>query len=431
MHNGHMSLPPKRLTAQAKRGASLARSIVKQGSQVFGNRIREARLPDDYDPSPEDDFVAAAYFSAETDSVYQLEQWLWSFERLAEHLRELGFGANPFGIIVRSPAVATRLMSETSLPVRFSRLSKGLDDFMTAPGLRAVFYVNQAAGNFQALRFPRPAHVHLSHGESEKISMISNQLKAYDYVFTAGPAARKRIVRTLIGLDDHQMIDVGRPPLDRPRSIPAAWTDFDRRAPRGTTVFYAPTWEGDSAAMAYGTLAHNGTTLVSSMLDAGYRVIFRPHPRTGYLRSDFRRALEDVSELIDDHPRGLLDRSAGVDWQFDVADLALAEMSSVAFDWLATRKPLVMVAPHSPEAEVLAGGLLERCEKVQPGQESAIVELLRSSEGRELAADPDALCRDYLGDTGPGRQIARFVDAAETVIDRRSSAIDEMSAGGE
>src|SRR5699024_12884563 len=53
---------------------------------------------------------------------------------------------------------------------------------------------------FRSLRAARASHsfptrrssdlIHLSHGESEKVSMISNQLKAYDWVFTAGPAAR-------------------------------------------------------------------------------------------------------------------------------------------------------------------------------------------------------------------------------------------------
>ena len=125
------------------------------------------------------------------------------------------------------------LKSITSFPVRFSRLTSGLDKFMQSPSLRAVFYVNQGTSNFQALRYPEPAHVHLSHGESEKISMISNQLKGYDYVFTAGQAARERIQQTLYGMSDDRMFDVGRPQLDRPRSVPHEWKKFEEASPDG------------------------------------------------------------------------------------------------------------------------------------------------------------------------------------------------------
>ncbi|RAF63552.1 hypothetical protein DN546_34580, partial [Burkholderia multivorans] len=109
---------------------------------------------------------------------------------LRDSLVRQGAGYAPFGILTRDARVAKHIASRTDLPVRFSRLTAGLEAFFSPPSLRAVFYVNQATTNFQALRFPAPAHVHLSHGESEKISMISNQLKAYDYVFTAGQAAR-------------------------------------------------------------------------------------------------------------------------------------------------------------------------------------------------------------------------------------------------
>ncbi|AZL06719.1 CDP-glycerol glycerophosphotransferase family protein [Brevibacterium aurantiacum] len=419
---------PDKVTQRAQKSFHLARSAFRVGSNVFGGRIEEARLPADYSPQPTDDFVAAAYFSAEVDSAYQLEQWVWPFEQLAQQLRDAGYSHQPFGIIVRSAHVAKHLRSRTTLPVRFSRLTKGLDAFMSAPSLRVVFYVNQSTGNFQALRFPKPAHVHLSHGESEKISMISNQLKAYDYVFTAGRAARNRIEQTLFGLDEDRMIDVGRPQLDRPREVPQVWRDFDSDAPAGKTVFYAPTWEGDSPAMAYGTLADNGRALVTTMLDAGYRVIFRPHPRTGILKSAFERELDAVQDIIRDHPRGFLDQTPDVSWQFEAADLALAEMSSVAFDWLATRQPLVMIAPHNPAAEVLAGGLLDRCPLLEPGAEAGIAELLRTAGTADREVELKQISFDYLGDTEPGTQLSRFVGAAESVIGSREAAMRSRRA---
>ncbi len=289
---------------------------------------------------------------------------------------------------------------------------------MQSPSLRAVFYVNQGTSNFQALRYPEPAHVHLSHGESEKISMISNQLKGYDYVFTAGQAARQRIEQTLYGLGKDRMFDVGRPQLDRPRSVPREWKEFKTKNPDGKAVFYAPTWEGDSPSMAYGTIAYNGEQIVTSLLEAGYRVIFRPHPRTGVMREDFGKAAENVAEIVESDPRGFLDESSDVSWQLYEADLAVVEMSSVAFDWLASGKPLVMVKPHEPAAEVLEGGLLDRCPAVDPMNRQGVVDLIEEAEAQSgLVAE---LAQFYLGDTAAGEQTSRFIQSSEQVIRNRS-----------
>lgn len=425
MHNGDMTNLPGELPQRTKRGVRLARTVAKRGSRTLNGRLQELQVGDEFGPRATDDFVAAAYFGSDIDSAYQLEQWLWPMEKLAAKLREDGYGQQPFGILTRDIAAARHLREVTEIPVRFSRLTAGVDEFMNSDRLRLVFYVNQATGNFQGLRYPGPAHVHLSHGESEKISMISNQLKAYDYVFTAGGAARERISRTLVGLNPERLLDVGRPQLDQPREIPQAWREFDAEAPSGSTVFYAPTWEGDSPSMAYGTLADNGPKFVSSMLDAGYRVLFRPHPRTGIRDRRFKKAVDEVSSMIDSDPGGFMDSTPDVSWQFDAADLALAEMSSVAFDWLSTRKPLVMIKPCRSDSMVLPGGLLDRAPTVGKGTEHKLIGLL---SGRESSGDSSAqLCEYYLGATAPGEQVGRFISASEQVIAERNRSLSGSS----
>lgn len=418
MHNSPMTNLPDDLSHQAIKGGNFAQSVAKLGARKFRDRIQESRLPCDFYPQATDEFVAAAYFGVGMDSVYQLEQWIWPFEQLEAELKALGLGDHPFGIIVRSPIVAKHLNTVTDLPVRFSRLTKGLDEFMTSSSLRAVFYVNQATPNFQSLRYPGPAHVHLSHGESEKVSMISNQLKAYDFVFTAGEAARERIARTLYGMCDEKMLDVGRPQLDRPRAIPDVWRNFAAAEPDGQIVFYAPTWEGDSPSMSYGAIAHNGASIVTNLLDAGYRVIFRPHPRTGVIRSESAKALGVIEDIVESDPRAFHDRTPDVSWQFEMADVAVAEMSSVAYDWLASKKPLVMIEPFSSDAEVLPGGLLDRCLTLPADDSLNVVDLITEAESAwDLSTE---LGRRYLGDTSPGAQISQFIEATKTVIARRN-----------
>ena len=413
-----MTFLPADLPHTAVRGANFAQSVAKLVAQRLRERFRESRLPDEFSPQDDDAFVAAGYFAGDLTSVYQLEQWLWPFKQLEAKLKDAGHGDQPFGIIVRNAPVAEYLKGITSFPVRFSRLTHGLDKFMQSPSLRAVFYVNQGTSNFQALRYPEPAHIHLSHGESEKISMISNQLKGYDFVFTAGQAARERIQQTLYGMSDDRMFDVGRPQLDRPRTVPDAWKEFKAAHPDGKAVFYAPTWEGDSPSMSYGTIAFNGEAIVTALLQAGYRVIFRPHPRTGVMRHDFEKAVEAVTEIVDSDPRGFLDKSPDVSWQLDEADIAVVEMTSVAFDWLSSGKPLVMVQPHEPDAEVLEGGLMDRCPTVEPGREGAVVDTIAEAVAR--GGSVEELAKFYLGDTGQGAQTARFIRSSEQVIEQRT-----------
>ncbi len=437
--------------ASAGRLAKTVRGGSKVVESVVRDRIAERGLDASFAPGPEDHFVAGVFFAGDQASLYQLEQWVWSFERLAERLRTETGNERPFGILCRSARAAEALAQLTELPVRFARLTAGMDWFMTQPDLRAVFYVNQSTLNFQGLRYPRPAHVHLSHGESEKISMISNQLKAYDAVFTAGPAARERIERALIGMPESHLYDVGRPQLDRPARVPAVWTDLAKvgagssagaeamggaDAPHesqrgsqsaGPVVFYAPTWEGDSPAMAYGTLPETGEAIVRALVDAGARVIYRPHPRTGVVQPRFAAADQAIRALVAQSPGSLVDTTHDVGWQFNVADACVAEMTSVAFDWLTTGRPLVLVRPSDPGAEVLPGGLFDRVPSVAAQYSDAASFVVETLLGEADAAQRGAAAEHYLGDTSAGAQQRRFEDAALAVIAQRDGELRERA----
>lgn len=419
-----MSFPTRsdQLRRVGVQAVNRGRSIARTSAALVRGRLAERGLDPTYAPQPDDAFVVAAYFAGDAASLYQLREWLLPFERLSERLVEEGHGEAPLAIFCRSADHARRITPGTHLPVRFGRLAKDLEAFMGQPSLRVVFYVNQATLNFQALRFTQPAHIHLSHGESEKISMISNQLKAYDYIFTAGQAARQRLLDTLVGFREQggeaRMIDIGRPQLDAPRQAPQAWQEMTDSA--RLTVFYAPTWEGDSPSMAYGTLKHNGPAIVRGLLETGCRVIFRPHPRTGVMDVETAQALAAVKQLVIEHPRGYLDDDVRLGWQFDAADACLAEMSALAFDWLSTGKPLVLIRPDDPGAEVLPGGLFDRVRAGDARQPRELVELLTKSLTSLLRTAEQGAQLHYLGDTRSGAQQLRFEEATRRVLRERS-----------
>ncbi|SLM95321.1 putative integral membrane protein [Brevibacterium yomogidense] len=379
-------------------------------------------MPDSMRPRDDDGFIAGVHFAGDEDSAYQLEQWLRPLDGLNAHLRDEFGVPQPLGILCRSADHALAISEHTTLPVRFSRLFSGLTTFMSQPELRVVFYVNQSMKNFQALRFSGPAHVHLNHGESEKASMISNQLKAYDWVFTAGTAARERILGELIGMPETRMMDIGRPQLDEPRSVPSAWSDSSAAREQGPVVFVAPTWEGDSPEMAYGTVALSGMKLLMSLFDAGFRVIYRPHPRTGVVSPAARHARQECERLVNARANGFLDTSDGVSWQLDVADAAVCEMSSVAVDWLSTGRPLIMLRPADPRAEVIDGGLFDRARSLEPHDAARAGVDLRDAlaHTEDACALADELASHYLGPTGPGQQQSRFEDAAVWAVRLRT-----------
>ncbi|HEX6936788.1 MAG TPA: CDP-glycerol--glycerophosphate glycerophosphotransferase, partial [Actinomycetes bacterium] len=70
-------------------------------------------------------------------------------------------------------------------------------------------YVNNGNRNFQSLNNPRMLHVHVNHGESDKLSSFSNQVKAYDRVFVAGQVALDRYREALIAFDERKVVMVG------------------------------------------------------------------------------------------------------------------------------------------------------------------------------------------------------------------------------
>ena len=58
-------------------------------------------------------------------------------------------------------------------------------------------------------------HVHVNHGESDKLSMVSNHAKAYDRVFVAGEAAVQRHLDGLLEFDTSRLVR-DRPAAARP-----------------------------------------------------------------------------------------------------------------------------------------------------------------------------------------------------------------------
>ncbi|GAA4398529.1 CDP-glycerol glycerophosphotransferase family protein [Ornithinibacter aureus] len=359
---------------------------------------------------------AVVYFPDRVANIYQIEQWY-------EPLRELA-RRHKVVVVTRKWGSTARLLRDCPIPVVHCEDIESVERFLDRQRVRVIFYVNQNQQNFPTMRFSTPAHVFICHGESDKDYMSSNQLKAYDHVFIAGQAARDRIARKLIAFDESHLIEVGRPQVDVHHPIPTYLRDDER-----TVVLYAPTTEGDVPSMRYSSAAAHGVPLMRSLVKSGrHRVIYRPHPRLGLTVPEYRRAHEKILKIIENANRA--DPTAGhlanthgpFGWQIGAADVCITDISAVAFDWLATGKPLLVTRPAEPRAQLPETGLVHELElftATDAGRAALIVDAVVAGRDRSHAD----LVQRYFGDTTPGASMSRFLDACDDVIRERNAAL--------
>ncbi|WP_400999409.1 CDP-glycerol glycerophosphotransferase family protein [Agromyces sp. GXQ0307] len=393
-----------------------ARRAVKLVRNVVRSRRAQARLVEklaEQGPLEPHRFRVGVYFADGKVNLYQLRQWYKPLARLAER--------HPVLILSRASGAALALLDESPLPVAYVRRVADLEHVIHEQDLHVVFYVNQNAKNFQMMRYGRRWHVFINHGESDKMYMTTNQFKAYDYALIAGDAARARLEKVLWDYDfDKRAIPIGRPQADHyldGRALP--YPDDDREV-----VLYAPTWEGDRGAAAYGSIASHGVDLVRALIATGrHRVIYRPHPRSGVVDHDYGAANAEIKRMLvqanaaDPSAHHVVDEGKDLGWQLAAADVAIVDISAMVYDRLAAGKPLLVTRPVNPDAQIDTGGYLSACEWLDRADGAAMLDRVD-----EVAHDALALERlgywveRYFGDTTPGVTTARFHDAVDHLM---------------
>ncbi len=395
------------IASDVKRAKKLAKKVLAGRRALFG--VRE--LIAERGPLPENRYRVGVYFADSDVNIYQMRQWYAPLQELSK--------THPVLLIARHPAGAKLLMEESGLDVAFTQKVTDIEKLLEQQPLEVVLYVNQNTRNFQMMRYGRRWHVFINHGESDKMYMVSNQYKTYDYAFIAGNAARERLDRVLWDYDlDSRTFSIGRPQTDHLSGEPP-FTPDER-----TVVFYAPTWEGDRPAASYGSVASHGEDLVRKLLETGrHRVVYRPHPRSGVVDAEFGAANERIIAALDEANRKdpsaqhVYDTSPSLGWQFSLPDVAICDISAMVYDRLATGKPLMITRPVAADAEVDEGGYLSVCEWLSADQTASIDEVLDGVIGDAAARERLVTwSKHYFGDTAQGAPTQRFHDAIEVLI---------------
>ncbi|MCF6521669.1 hypothetical protein [Streptomyces sp. JJ36] len=205
------------------------------------------------------------YFSGGATSAYQANMWLSTLAAL---------DGNP--LIVLRERFMVQKIDATDVPIvcipKVAHLMH-----LEHSTLKLLLHPANSGKTSQVLRIPTIKHAFTNHGESDKLSSCNPYAKAYDEVWVAGPAARERYRLADIGVDDGDVVEVGRPQLApiRPYAGPPA--------PDGrTSVLYAPTWEGWTDDPGNTSIILAGENIVRELLaDPKVRLLYKPHPMTG------------------------------------------------------------------------------------------------------------------------------------------------------
>ena len=191
-------------------------------------------------------------------------------------------------------------------------------------------------GNFHLKRSLHPVHyayVFHSMGSTHMVDH-ANSYDHYDTLLCTGPhhVAEIRRREELKGLPAKHLFAYGYPRLERLIEVAAA---HKREPSSPPTVLLAPTWGGQSI------LHVCGEPLIAALLDAGMRVIMRPHYQTSRLAP---RLVERLVARFGSNPRfrhvDRMDESASL----LESDLLICDWSAMAIEYaLGLGKPVLFV----------------------------------------------------------------------------------------
>jgi hypothetical protein len=377
-------------------------------------------LPAGYTPGDLVPGTVAVYFADDPRKLYQLRQWLPVFELLDEH--------HPVVIITRNRKTYAELGDLTPLRCVLAPAFPDLVGLYECGEFKVCLYVNNSVHNFHSLMQRRMLHVHVNHGESDKVCMVSNQVKAYDRVFVAGAAAVRRHRAALIEFDESKLVRIGRPQLDLSPQPLLAPVDGQH------TILYAPTWEGENESNNYTSVDVFGPAIVAAALSVpDARVVYKPHPRVVLSPLPaISAAHREIVRMLERRPGHEAHLGGDILALFPGVDLMVTDVSSVGLDFLYLRgdAPLLIADRHDDRARLHADAPVSRCADVI---DSSTVATLPETIEKRLTDDVHLAAReyariDYFGDLAPGESTARFLAAVDDAVTTRDRRLGELES---
>lgn len=361
-----------------------------------------------------------AYFGEDRTRLYQIQQWLPVFERLDQ--------THPVLVVTRHEDSMLWIRDHTALRVVLAPTFRDLSDVYARVDPKVALYVNNGNQNFQSLSSTRMLHVHINHGESDKVSMVSNQAKSYDRVFVAGEAAVRRHRVALLDLDESKLVRIGRPQLDL--ELKPALPPSDR-----ATVVYAPTWEGENEANNYTSIDLYGPAITAAALARpDLRFVYKPHPRIPTSRVPAVRAghlavVEQIESAAHADPSAghKVLRSGDVLRLIKQADLVVSDVSSVTLDYLylRTERPLLLTDRRTDPARLAEDAPVSvACQVIDATTIARVGDLIAHAVQRDDQREDRRRMRElYFGELEHGQSTQRFLDEVDALVALRDQGL--------
>ena len=238
-------------------------------------------------------------------------------------------------------------------------------------------------------------NIFIGHGDSDKASSSRQRNLIFDRIFVADDTARRRFGTSA---RESLFVSVGAPFVD------GVVADDSVRPIRH--VVYAPTWEGHDPDNDYSSV-----TVVAEHLDAlaGLDVRVLMHPGVGQNSDVVAHAAERILARFPTAERNSKAR------EFNESDAIVTDISGVLVEYLATRKPIVLVKLGTkPFAEAMSRSDLRDClVEWDPATEPVTAALDRAQSPEVRDARIAAATAKYFGAQTSAEAWARF-DAAIT-----------------
>ena len=184
--------------------------------------------------------------------------------------------------------------------------------------------------------------IFIGHGAGDKkYGGSAHDLETYDYHFISGKKHLHKIKDVGINIADEKLIKIGYPKFDEYLNNQINKNKYlEYLGIKDTTrknILYAPTWEwGD------GTLKRFGKKFCRE-ISKEHNLIIRPHfeDRKRILRLRTWAKLNRLQHVYFSNPARIIKNNTMHD--FAISDLMISDTSSINYEYLITRKPIIIV----------------------------------------------------------------------------------------
>lgn len=243
----------------------------------------------------------------------------------------------------------------------------------------------------------------------------------FDTIFCGGPHHREEIRETerIYQLPAKQLIDHGYGRID---TIRREAPPPNEPMPGMITVLVAPSWGSE------GLIETHGVELATLLIEAGFNLIFRPHPMTG---KKWPGSISALTQRFSSHERFSLDVDMSSKMSLEESDVMISDWSGAALEYaFGLERPVVFIdlprKVNNPEYEKIDCVPLEVSVRSKIGKVINVAEISEIPEAiRTLCENPAAFREQIervLRETvyNLGHSADAGVDAILDIVDRLS-----------